>query len=41
MKRIVVPVLIAGAIAAGCDDFLQKPFKLEDLLMLIEKYIGK
>ncbi len=32
---------IREAKAAGCDDFLAKPFKMEDLLALVEKYVGK
>ena len=32
---------IREAKAAGCDDFLQKPFKMEELLAIVEKYVGK
>ena len=29
------------ALAAGCDEFLAKPFKVEDLIEICEKYTGK
>ena len=32
---------IREAKAAGCDDFLAKPFRPEDLLMIVEKYVGR
>ena len=32
---------IREAKAAGCDDFMAKPFKVEDLIEIIQKYIGK
>ena len=32
---------IREAKAAGCDDFLAKPFRPEDLLMMVEKYIRR
>ncbi|MCR5679837.1 MAG: response regulator [Prevotella sp.] len=32
---------IREAKAAGCDDFLAKPFRVEDLLSIIDKYINK
>ena len=31
---------IREAKAAGCDEFLAKPFKVEDLIEIIQKYIG-
>lgn len=31
---------IREAKAAGCDEFLAKPFKVEDLVELVQKYIG-
>ena len=31
---------IRDAKAAGCDDFLAKPFRPEDLLRMVEKYVG-
>ena len=31
---------IKEAKAAGCDEFLPKPFKVEDLIEIIQKYIG-
>ena len=32
---------IREAKAAGCDDFMAKPFRVEDLLDMVEKYIKK
>ena len=32
---------IREAKAAGCDDFLAKPFRVEDLIEIIKKYIGE
>lgn len=32
---------IREAKAAGCDDFLAKPFRVEDLLATIERYLGE
>ena len=32
---------IREAKAAGCDDFMAKPFRVEDLLDMVEKYINK
>ena len=32
---------IREAKAAGCDEFLAKPFRVEDLLDLVQKYINK
>ena len=32
---------IREAKAAGCDDFLAKPFRVEDLLDIVEKYISE
>ena len=32
---------IREAKAAGCDDFLPKPFRPEDLMTMVEKYVGK
>ena len=32
---------IREAKAAGCDDFLAKPFRPEDLITIIEKYVGQ
>lgn len=32
---------IKEAKAAGCDDFLPKPFRVEELIETIERYIGK
>ena len=32
---------IREAKAAGCNEFLAKPFHVEDLLATIEKYIGE
>ena len=31
---------IREAKAAGCDDFMPKPFKVEDLIEIIQRYIG-
>ena len=31
---------VREAKAAGCDDFLAKPFKVEDLIEIIHRYIG-
>jgi CheY-like chemotaxis protein/nitrogen-specific signal transduction histidine kinase len=31
---------IREAKAAGCDEFLAKPFKVEDLIEIVQKYIG-
>ena len=32
---------IKEALAAGCDEFMAKPFKVEDLIEICEKYTGK
>ncbi|MBQ9357032.1 MAG: response regulator [Prevotella sp.] len=32
---------IREAKAAGCDDFMAKPFRVEELIEIIERYIGK
>jgi CheY-like chemotaxis protein len=32
---------IREAKAAGCDDFMAKPFRVEDLLDMVEKYVKK
>ena len=32
---------IREAKAVGCDDFMSKPFKVEDLIEIIKKYIGE
>jgi CheY-like chemotaxis protein len=32
---------IREAKAAGCDEFMAKPFRVEDLIEVCEKYIGK
>lgn len=32
---------IREAKAAGCDDFMAKPFRVEELIEMIERYIGK
>ena len=32
---------IREAKAAGCDDFLAKPFRPEELMEMVEKYVGK
>ena len=32
---------IREAKAAGCDDFMAKPFRVEDLLDMVEKYVNK
>ena len=32
---------IREAMAAGCDEFMAKPFRVEDLLDTVEKYIKK
>ena len=32
---------IREAKAAGCDDFLAKPFKVENLIEIVKKYIDK
>ncbi len=32
---------VREAKAAGCDDFLAKPFRVEDLLQIISKYLGE
>ena len=32
---------IKEAKAAGCDDFLAKPFRVEDLLEIVKRYIGE
>lgn len=32
---------IREAEAAGCDDFLAKPFRPEDLMAMVEKYVGR
>ncbi len=32
---------IREAMAAGCDDFLAKPFRPEDLMNMVEKYLGQ
>ena len=32
---------IREAMAAGCDEFLAKPFRPEELMMMVEKYVGR
>ncbi len=32
---------IKEAKAAGCDEFLAKPFRVEDLMDIVEKYVKK
>jgi len=32
---------ISDAKAAGCDDFLAKPFRPEELIAMVEKYVGR
>ena len=32
---------IRQAKAAGCDEFMAKPFRVEDLIEMVRKYIGE
>ena len=32
---------IRKAKEAGCDDFLAKPFKVENLIEIVKKYLGE
>ena len=32
---------IREALAAGCDEFMAKPFRVEDLIDMVEKYVNK
>ena len=32
---------IKEAKAAGCDDFMAKPFRVEDLIEIVKRYIGE
>ena len=40
LSAYAFPENIREAKAAGCDDFMAKPFKVEDLIELIKHYIG-
>ena len=40
LSAYAFPENIREAKAAGCDDFMAKPFKVEDLIELIRHYIG-
>ena len=32
---------IREAMAAGCDEFMAKPFRVEDLIDMVEKYVNQ
>lgn len=40
LSAFAFPEYIEQARAAGCDDFLAKPFKINDLNAIVEKYVG-
>jgi CheY-like chemotaxis protein len=40
LSAFAFPENIREAKAAGCNDFLAKPFKVEDLIEIIKHYIG-
>jgi CheY-like chemotaxis protein len=40
LSAFAFPENISEAKAAGCNDFLAKPFKVEDLIEIIKHYIG-
>jgi CheY-like chemotaxis protein len=40
LSAFAFPENIREAKAAGCNDFMAKPFKVEDLIELIKHYIG-
>ena len=33
--------IIKEAMAAGCDEFMAKPFRVEDLIEVVQKHIDK
>jgi CheY-like chemotaxis protein len=40
LSAYAFPENIREAKAAGCDEFMAKPFKVEDLIEIINRYIG-
>ena len=32
---------IRNALEAGCDEFMAKPFKVENLIEVVKKYLGE